>query len=183
MSRTADQIENYFQTNLTTRFDDEQEKGFHENWIKKQKELGKAIDSDILSLRTMETLILLAVVYFQKDSSFSFHVLETKLMDWSEGAGLLRSLTNNNSVSSSLKDTSMDIEFNPNSTETSLSFLNFSPNEFDVYLLEKFKGKSFKKFKEIVDIVADRCGIPVESDSEDAQSKHVKYCLLLFNII
>lgn len=169
LSNTADQIENRCK-NLISKVEecDNLEDSFLEKWKKRQQQRGKVTDSDTLALRIMETLILLSIVQFhlqtdEKDYIQIFKLLEERLMDWSEAVGLIRSLSDERF---SLAETSMDIDFDPSAdpSQTS-SFLNISHTTFDIYLLEKFKG--FKRIKEITEIVAERCGIPVDSDLED----------------
>ena len=166
ISFSADQIEIQCKDKLSSFIrKDSIEAEFIEKWIKRKQ--GKPIDSDSLALRTLETLILLSILRFK--SLKDFKLLEEKLIDWSEAVGLIRSVSNENRYS--LADSSMEIDFNPttDASQTS-SILNIKPSEFEIYLLEKFKG--LQNIKEIVEIVAERCGIPVESDFEDEkQSK------------
>ena len=169
MSVSADQIEAHFKKLILDRQCETVQLEFLENWIKKQPH-GKPIDSDLLALRTLETLILLAIVNFQRvaesQEAAAFKALKDELMDWSEAAGLIRSLSDNQL--SSVADITMDLDFDPNSESSTLFALK--PTEFDIYLLEKFKGKQrggVRMFKEIVEILADRCGIPVDSDFEE----------------
>ena len=116
-------------------------------------------------------MILSAIAHFQRvpeaREQAAFKILEERLIDWSEAAGLIRSLSD--TPLSLAADSSMDIDFNLNS-ETSTLFA-LKPNEFDIYLLQKFKGMATRKYKEIVEIVADRCGIPVDSDFEETPKK------------
>ena len=180
MSFSADQIENSCKAKVSdSKRCKETEAEYVEKWIKRQPQ-GKPIDSDLLALRTLETLILLSILRFQSstDPSNDLKSLEEKLMDWSEAAGLIRSLSDDNRFSLAA-DTSMDVDFNPTAdTSQTSTILNLKPCEFEIYLLEKFKG--FKNIKEIIEIVGERCGIPVDSDFEDEkqpsqlpQSKHV----------
>lgn len=123
----------------------------------------------------METFILLAILNFNnlnnkslreqdKYSDLAYKKLEEQLMDWSEGIGLIRSLSHHTTHHS--LENSMDIDFNP-SADHSLSSISttFKHNEFEIYLLEKFKN--FNRIKEIVEIVSERCGILLDSDEED----------------
>ena len=175
LSLSADQIEAHFKELISAHNCGgqhiQQDFQFLEKWIKRQPS-GKQIDSDLLVLRTLETLILMAIVDFQRapeevnEQHNLFKQLEGRLMDWSEAAGLIRSFSDNQL--SLPPDTSMDIDFNPNS-ETSALFA-LKPNEFDIYLLQKFDEKGMlRKYKEIVEIVADRCGIPIDSDFDEQQ--------------
>ena len=180
ISFSADQIEIQCKEKLNSLIiKDSIETEFIEKWIKR-KQRGKPIDSDLLALRTLETLILLSILRFK--SLKDFKLLEEKLIDWSEAVGLIRSISNENRYN--LADSSMEIDFNPttDSSQTSTIF-NIKPSEFEIYLIEKLKG--LQNIKEIVEIVAERCGIPVESDFEDEkqskqsqsnreQSKHVR---------
>lgn len=121
------------------------------------------LDSDILALRFLETFILLSIIHHEKCNSGSFDAFEEKLMDWSEGVGLIRSLSDDFHIS---MNTTMDLDFNPladDSHSSSMSSFTFK-TEFEVYLTDKFKD--FKEIKEIIEIVADRCGIPTESEAE-----------------
>ena len=166
LTPTADQIETHFKKLISDQQCDMIQLEFLQHWMKRQSNC-KPIDSDLLALRTLETLILLAIINFQKvpesHEAAAFQILEDKLMDWAEAAGLIRSLTDNQLAL--ITDTSMDIDFNPNSESSTLFALK--PNEFDIYLLEKLKAKGFRKLKEIVEIVTERCGIPVDSESEE----------------
>lgn len=159
ISFSADQIENQCKDKVNRLVKDSPlEADYIEKWIKRQK---VPVDSDLLALRTLETLILLSILRFQNKD---FKKLEEKLMDWSEAVGLIRSLSDENRFS--LAETSMDVDFDPNADASQTStILNLKPCEFEIYLLEKFK--ELKNIKEIVEIVAERCGIPVESDFED----------------
>ena len=166
---TSDQIEKR-STKIIETFPnhlacDQSEFVYLEKWVKRQSQ-GKPIDPDLLSLRTLETLILLAIVNFSyniEESNDLFEILENKLMDWSEAMGLIRSLSD---TRFNLADNSMDIEFNSvaDPSQTSAIF-TLKQNEFDAYLLQKFNG--VKRANEIVDIVAERCGIPTDTDFED----------------
>lgn len=170
LAPSADQIEAHFKNLISNSERKTEESEFLEKWIKRQPQ-GKPVDSDLLALRTLETLILMAIVRFQRDDPeetrepAAFKILEERLMDWSEAAGLIRSLSSDNPQSALMAETSMDVDFNPNAETSTLFTLN--PNEFDIYLLFKFKAKGFRRFKEIAEIVADRCGIPVDSDLDD----------------
>lgn len=170
LSFVSDQIETNCKELIATRKCEEIEREFLVNWIKKQP-VEKPVDSDLLSLRILESLILSAIAHFQRvpeaREQAAFKILEERLIDWSEAAGLIRSLSD--TPLSLAADSSMDIDFNPNS-ETSTLFA-LKPNEFDIYLLQKFKGMATRKYKEIVEIVADRCGIPVDSDFEESPKK------------
>ena len=170
LSFVSDQIEAHCKELIAARKCEGIEREFLENWIKRQPE-DKPVDSDLLSLRTLETMILSAIVHFQRvpeaREQATFKILEERLIDWSEAAGLIRSLSD--TPLSLAADSSMDIDFNTNS-ETSTLFA-LKPNEFDIYLLQKFKGMMTRKYKEIVEIVADRCGIPVDSDLEETPKK------------
>lgn len=154
----ADQIEINCKTAVNLNADTE----FIRKWISRQP-IGKPIDSDLLALRTMETLTLLSISNYClfQDKEKDFKILEEKLINLSEAIGLIRSLSDNQI--SLAAETSMDIDFNP-STEFS-TFFDLKQNEFDIYLLEKFKN--CERIKEIIEIVAERCGIPLESDFED----------------
>lgn len=159
ISFSADQIENQCKDKVNQFVKDSSiEADYIEKWIKRQK---VPVDSDLLALRTLETLILLSILRFQTKD---FKELEGKLMDWSEAVGLIRSLSDENRFS--LADTTMDVDFDSTADASQTStILNLKPCEFEIYLLEKFKG--LKHIKEIVEIVAERCGIPVDSDFED----------------
>lgn len=165
LSITADQIEIKCKSLLLDKKEcDLFEGSFVEKWKRKQPK-DKVIDSDSLAQRTMEALILLSIVYFQSQPGdpVIFKQLVEKLMDWSEAVGLIRSLSDERF---NLAETSMDVDFDPSADPSQTStFLNISQSAFDVYLLEKFKG--FKRIKEITEIVAERCGIPLESDFEE----------------
>lgn len=157
---TADQIESNCRSSVKSpsKYDN-----FIEKWINRRPH-GKPVDSDLLALRTMETLILLAISNFHINETISFKNLEEKLMDWSEAIGLIRSLSDEQV--SLAADASMDIDFNPTADSSQMSTIfNLNPKEFDIYLLERFK--TCKRIKEIVEIVAERCGIPLDSDFED----------------
>lgn len=180
ISFSADQIENQCKDKVNFKMTDNSiEADFIEKWIKRQK---VTVDSDLMALRTLETLILLSILRFQTKNFKEFKELEEKLMDWSEAVGLIRSLSDENRFS--LAETSMDVDFDPTADASQTStILNIKPCEFEIYLLEKFKG--LKNIKEIVEIVTERCGIPVDSDFEDQkqaklslsskdQSKHVQ---------
>ena len=105
-------------------------------------------------------------------------------MDWSEAIGLIRSLSDNQLSLAAESYMDIDIDFNPSAAS---SFSSLKQNSFEIYLLRKFKN--CKRIKEIVEIVADRCGIPVESDFEcekkpnisvvKPQAKHVTKTIIL----
>ena len=120
----------------------------------------------------METFILLSILNFnsEKDnySDLAYKKLEEQLMDWSEGIGLIRSLSHHHTTHHSLEN-SMDIDFNPTAdhsiSSTSTALPTLKHNDFEIYLLEKFKN--FNRIKEIVETVSERCGILLDSDEED----------------
>lgn len=171
ISFSADQIENKCKEKVnqfkTTTVDSSIESEFIGKWIKRQK---GSIDSDLLALRTLETLILLVILKFQIASSEKdFKELKRKLMDWSEAVGLIRSLSDEYRFS--IGETSMEIDFDRSTDAAQTStILNMKPCDFEIYLIEKFKG--LKNIKEIIEIIAERCGIPLDSDFED--EKHSK---------
>lgn len=173
----ADRIEEDARNSIKNNLND----FYVRQWIKRQPQ-GKQVDSDLLALRIMETLIFLAITNYQifqsdNDSFSSFKILEDKLIDWSEAIGLIRSLSDNQINLAA--DLSMEVDFNPAADTSQMStILNLKPNEFDVYLLEKFKGG--RSIREIVEIVAERCGIPVDSDFEgDERSKRENTSIVL----
>lgn len=184
ISFSADQIEIQCKEKVNSSIaKDSIEAEFIEKWIKRNH--GKQIDSDLLALRTLETLILLSILRFKTLKDFK--LLKEKLIDWSEAVGLIRSISNENRYS--LTDTSMEVDFNPTTEPSQTStILNTKPCEFEFYLLEKFRG--IQNIKEIIEIIAERCGIPVDSDFEDEkhgkqpnreQSKHVSKPIKIIN--
>lgn len=172
LSYTAEEIEEECKEKVVGSKCDQIEGKYLEKWLNRQPK-GKPIDSDLLALRTMETLILLSIINFQFSSSDSkdFKVFEEKLSDWSEAVGLIRSLSDDNRFNLAI-ETSMDVDFDPSADTSQLSTIfSVKQSDFEIYLLEKFKG--FKNIKEIVEIVAERCGIPLDSDFEDEKQKQI----------
>ena len=187
LSFTADQIEQNCKNDIQN--DNISSNKFVQKWIDRQSK-SETIDSDLLALKIMETLVLLAIAKYHllpllpEDEEKEFKILKEKLMDWSEAIGLIRSLSDNQLSLAAESYMDIDIDFNPSAAS---SFSSLKQNSFEIYLLRKFKN--CKRIKEIVEIVADRCGIPVESDFEcekkpnisvvKPQAKHVTKTIIL----
>jgi hypothetical protein len=169
LSYSAEEIEEQCKEKVKGSKCDQIEEEYLVKWLKRQPQ-SKPIDSDLLASRTMETLILLSIVNFQS-SSLDFKELEEKLSDWSEAVGLIRSLSDDNRFNLAI-ETSMDVDFDPTADTSQLSTIfSVKQSDFEINLLEKFKG--FKNIKKIVEIVAERCGIPVDSDFEDEKQNQL----------
>jgi hypothetical protein len=149
------------------------EKEFLERWKISHAD---NLDSDILALRVLETTLLLKLACFscmfaqsqQEDSLFSSSTVSLSfddLMELSEGIGLLRALQ----PTSNADETLMDIDFegdvdNISTSSTSDSQSRPTKTEFEKYILERFT--QLPRIKEIIELVAERCGFPFDSDDE-----------------
>lgn len=140
---------------------------YFDNWSKKKSNtFAAAEDPDLLSLRFMETLILLKLCHFHLNFYFfsldEFESLKMYIMDLSEGIGLIKSL-NENLAPTGIADKSMDIDFDT-SNITASSSETATRSDFEKYLFEKLNH--IPRFKEIIEIIAERCGFPYEDDTE-----------------
>jgi hypothetical protein len=155
-----------YQTSNDASCEEELESKFLNRWISARK--SSELNSDLLVVRVLETFILLSIIHYQKcvHNPIIYKELEARLMDWSEGIGLIQSLSDNLNTMDS-----MDLDFNPLSdssiSSSAFTFTNYP--EFNNYILEKFRN--FNQIRGIVEIIADRCGVPVESDFETENQK------------
>lgn len=144
-------------------------------------------DPDVLALRVMETTLLLKLAYYtylyaqsqQEDATFStsFTVPEDELVELSEAIGLLRALQPSPDGETTLMDIDLDEELANISTSSmacNISSSSFSlppvqsrppKTEFERYLLEKFTR--LPSIKHIIELIAERCGFPFDSEDED----------------
>lgn len=155
------------------------------DFIAKYRE--KQTDPDVLALRVLETTLLLKLSYYtylyaqsqQEDTSFvsNFAIPEDELMELSEAIGLLRALQPTLDAETTLMDIDLDEELanistssmasNISSSSFSLPSVQSRPpkTEFERYLLEKFTR--LPSIKHIIELIAERCGFPFDSEDED----------------
>ncbi len=170
---TVDQVESYFRTAIFN----ESIEGIENDFLNKWK-LAHAdnLDADVLSLRVLETTLLLKLACFscsyaqsqQEEAQFYSTAVSLsfeELMELSEGIGLLRALQ----PVTNAEDTTMDIDLDDdilNRSTSSVSDSSTRPTktEFEKYLLERFT--LLPRIKEIIELVAERCGFSFDSDDE-----------------
>ena len=170
---TVEQVESYCRASVFDGTVQGIEAEFLERWKLAHAE---SLDSDILALRVLETTLLLKLACFsclfaqsqQEDSIFSSNSVSLsfeELMELSEGIGLLRALQPAQNADDTLMD--IDLDDDPNNLSTSsTSDLQSRPpkTEFEKYLIERFT--QLPRIKEIIELVAERCGFPFDSDDE-----------------
>lgn len=163
---------------LGTASADNLERGFADKW--KQQQLGESA-ADRLALRFMETATLLCIAHYwlkilltraaaRTEDAFSdtsctdasseiahYELLERRLMDLSEGMGLIRALLDDRDPD---MDSSMDIDSFVDAPAPAIN----KHGRFEAYLLSKFRA--VPRISDIVELVAERCGMPLDTDEE-----------------
>lgn len=177
-SYTEEQIESYCKAILTGQSPAENEQIFLQKWKATNADNP---DPDVLALRVLETTLLLKLAHcsclhaqsLQEESQFSSSqdcLSFDELIDLSEGIGLLRALQPTFHADDTLMDIDLDEDLASNTTSLSTSSSSgdsqnrSSRTEFEKYLLERFTH--LPRIKEIIELVAERCGFPFDSDDE-----------------